>query len=68
MDIPNIAQYGIAIVFICWSWKLYSDMRVDSQKREDKLMEHLAKQADTMSEISETLQKMDQRICSLERK
>ena len=67
MDIANLGQYGIAGIFIVWSWKLYSDMRKDSTERETKLMAHLDKQADTMSDISDILQKMDNRICSLEK-
>lgn len=68
MDIANLSQYGIAGIFIFASWKLYTDMRRDSADREQKLMEHLDKQADTMKEISETLQNMDNRICTLEDK
>lgn len=46
--------------------KLYSDMREDSTKREDKLMSHLEKQSETTSKIAVTLEKMDGRICTLE--
>lgn len=58
LTIAGIAYKAIA--------KLYSDMREDSTKREEKLMNHLDKQTETTSKIAITLEKMDSRICNLE--
>jgi hypothetical protein len=60
MDLSQFQQYGIAAIFIAASWKFYSDMRNDSIKREEKLMQHLDK-------VSDTLEKIDARLCALER-
>ena len=72
MDINLLSQFGIGGVTIYIAYniisKLYADMRADSTKREDRLMEHMDKQAETMTEISGTLKTMDGRICSLEMK
>jgi hypothetical protein len=47
---------GIAYKAIC---QLYRDMREDSTKREERLMTHLDK-------VANTLERMDTRLCSLE--
>jgi membrane protein implicated in regulation of membrane protease activity len=61
MELSGLQQYGLAAVFIVAAWRFYTDMRNDSTKREDKLMEHLGK-------VSDTLEKIDARLYSLERK
>ena len=66
MDVSSLQQYGIAAIFIVAAYRFYTDMRADSAKREEKLMEHLGKQAITMAEISDTLKTMDSRVCNLE--
>lgn len=75
MDISQlIPQLGIGGIFALVAYKLYSDMRqdslrreeqirVDSKEREDKLMEHLDKVADTLDNINERLVKVEQNIC-----
>lgn len=73
MDIATLSsQLGATgiVVYIAYRIisQLYSDMRIDSTKREERLMSHMDKQADTMQEISGTLKTMDGRICSLELK
>ena len=49
------------ILFIAYKaiTKLYDDMRTDSKEREDKLLAHLDKVAETLSNI-------DERLCNLE--
>jgi hypothetical protein len=59
MELASLQQYGIAAIFIFAAWKLYSDMRTDSSKREELLMNHLDK-------VSDTLEKIDARLCALE--
>ena len=73
MELGDLSNYGVAAIFIFGYWKLYTDTRKDnadnkkeSGEREEKLMKHLDRQADTMTEISGTLQTLDNRICSLE--
>ena len=60
MDLSQLSQFGMASIFIAATWKLYQDMRVDSTKREERLMEHLDKVANTLSDINE-------RLCTVER-
>jgi hypothetical protein len=64
--LENLSNYGVAAIFIYAAYKLYVDMRADSTIREEKLMAHLDKQAATMTDISDTLKKLDYRICALE--
>jgi len=70
MDISLFKDFGIGGIILYIAYlvvnKLYTDMRTDSSQREEKLMEYMDKQADTMQEISRTLTTMDSRICSLE--
>lgn len=71
MDLTTLGtQFGIGGVTIYIAYKiisqLYSDMREDSVKREERLMVHMEKQSDIMSEISDTLKTMDNRVCNLE--
>jgi hypothetical protein len=67
-----LPQLGISGIFVYVSWKLYNDMRqdslrreeqirVDSKDREDKLMSHLDRVADTLDNINE-------RLCNVEKK
>lgn len=49
----------MAGIFIAATWKLYTDMRDDSRKREDKLMIHLDK-------VSTTLENINERLCAVE--
>ena len=60
-----ITQGSISAVIAGFAYKavtrLYSDMREDSTKREEKLMAHLDK-------VSDTLEKIDERLCDLESK
>jgi len=44
MEISTLSEYGIAAIFIYSTWRLYTDMRTDSSKREDKLMDHMKEQ------------------------
>lgn len=67
MDLTSFQQYGMAAIFIAACYKLYADnkdrerqIREDSIKREDKLMEHLDKVADTLKNI-------DERLCLVEK-
>ena len=77
MDFTVMSQFGIAgiTMYIAYKMitKLYEDMRSDSATREEKLMEHMEKQGETMtgikttmSEISGAMRSMDGRICTLE--
>jgi hypothetical protein len=66
MELGQFTEFGVAGIFIAACYKLYTDMRTDGTTRENKLMEHMDKQSETMSEISGTLKSMDGRICSLE--
>lgn len=60
MDLtPLIPQLGLSAIFAGAVYKLYNDMRADSKTREEKLMAHLEKVADT-------LEKIDERLCKLE--
>lgn len=58
-----ISQSGLAgiVLFLAYKaiGKLYADMREDSVRRENKLMIHLDK-------VSDTLEKIDNRLCALE--
>jgi hypothetical protein len=73
MDLNQLSQFGIAGIFIAASWKLYSDMRIDSTAREQKLMEHLDKVTDTQEGIKTTMQSIEtgmkgihERLCEVE--
>ena len=71
MDIALLKEFGVTGIILYAAYlvvsKLYSDMRNDSGLREQKLMEYMEKQSDTMRDISDTLKTMDNRICSLEK-
>lgn len=60
MELSSLSQYGLSAIFIVASYRFYNDMRSDSLKREEKLMEHLGK-------VSDTLEKIDARLCALEK-
>jgi len=62
MDLNQFTQFGIAGIFIAASWKLYSDMRLDSTARETKLMEHLDKVTDTLEGIHNRLCKVEEYV------
>jgi predicted nuclease with TOPRIM domain len=78
MDISNLLpQLGISSIFAYVAWKLYGDMRADSlrreeqirndsKEREDKLMQHLDRQTDINERVAETLDRIDDRLCTLE--
>lgn len=66
-----LPQLGISGIFVYASYKLYSDaredskrreeqMRADSKEREEKLMEHLDKVVDTLENIND-------RLCTVEK-
>ncbi len=60
MDLtPLIPQLGLSAIFAGAVYKLYNDMREDSKQREEKLMAHLDK-------VAETLEKIDHRLKMLE--
>ena len=75
MDMAQlIPQLGIGGIFALVAYKLYNDMRqdslrreeqirTDSKEREEKLMEHLDKVADTLENINDRLVKVEQNIC-----
>lgn len=75
MDLTSlIPQFGISAIFIFVAYKLYNDMRqdsvrreeqlrLDSKEREEKLMAHLDKVADTLENINERLVKVEQNVC-----
>lgn len=67
MDLSTFQQYGLAGIFIAAAWKLYSDMRSDGLKRETLLMNSLKEQSETTIKIAATLEKIDARLCELER-
>lgn len=71
MDIALFKDFGITGIVLYAAYlvvnKLYTDMRADSGLREQKLMDYMDKQSDTMRDISDTLKTMDNRICSLEK-
>lgn len=61
-----VPQLGISAIFVYVSYKLYNDMRQDglrreeqirqdSKDREEKLLSHLDKVADTLDNINERL-------------
>lgn len=61
MDLtPLLPQLGLSAIFAFAVYKLYNDMREDSKNREDKLMAHLEKVADTLEKIDERLSKLEQ--------
>jgi hypothetical protein len=60
MELTSLSQYGLSAIFIFAAWKLYTDMRNDSTRRETALMLHLDKVADTLSDINE-------RLCTVEK-
>lgn len=64
------AQNGIYGVFLFLAYKtitkLYTDMREDSKAREDKLLLHLDKVTDTLSEVKDTLKDFDTRLVIIE--
>ena len=74
MEIANIVellgQGGITLVVVVILikavGKLYADMREDSKERENRLMEHLERQGDINEKVSATLDRIDDRLCSLE--
>lgn len=60
MDISTlIPQLGLSAIFAFAVYKLYNDMREDSKQREEKLMAHLEKVADTLEKIDERLSKLE---------
>lgn len=63
-------QGGISLVVVTVAYKmvtkLYTDMRDDSKSREDKLMLHLEKQGTINERVADTLDKIDDRLCTLE--
>lgn len=60
MDLtPLLPQLGLSAIFAFAVYKLYNDMREDSKNREDKLMAHLEKVADTLEKIDERLSKLE---------
>jgi predicted Zn-ribbon and HTH transcriptional regulator len=72
MDISSfLPQLGISAIFVAASYKLYNDsrqdslrreeqMRADSKEREEKLIEHLDKVADTLNNINDRLVMVEQ--------
>lgn len=63
MDIASVLpQLGISAIFVFASYKLYNDMRTDSKEREEKLMSHLEKVADTLEKIDERLSLLERTV------
>lgn len=60
MDLATIVpQLGLSGIFAFAVYKLYNDMRDDSKKREELLLNHLEKVADTLEKIDERLSKLE---------
>ena len=53
-----LPQLGLSVIFAYAAFVLYKDMREDSKAREDKLLTHLDKVADTLSNINHQQQEM----------
>lgn len=79
MELANfIPQLGIGGIFAFVAYKLYNDMRQDSLRREEqirsdskdreqKLLEHLDKVADTLENINSRLTIVENNVCSRDR-
>lgn len=52
-------QLGLSIIFAYAVFILYRDMREDSRAREDKLLSHLDRVADTLENINERLRSVE---------
>lgn len=62
MDLTALLpQLGLSAIFAGAVFKLYTDMREDSKHREEKLIAHLEKVADTLEKIDERLSKLEHR-------
>ena len=64
------AQTGLLGVFSFFAAKalarLYTDMRDDSKKREEKLMSYLDKKSETDKQVAQTLENINTRIKEIE--
>lgn len=54
-----LPQLGLSVIFAYAAYILYRDMREDSRAREDKLLAHLDKVADTLENINARLRTVE---------
>jgi len=68
-DLSSISQMLIdnGVFAVGFGW-LFWDTRKEAKGREDRLMNHIEKQGETLDRITDTMEKMDVRLTHIEGK